>query len=54
MSKEFNPLDRIPSSSAVRKRLDAIRAEAMKLEILLRTAKEIEEADREKREAANA
>lgn len=37
-----SPLNCIPSSDAVRQRLEAVLREARKLKILLRTAREIE------------
>lgn len=43
MAKDYDPLKCIPSSDAVRKRLDALREQARRLGILLKTAEELEQ-----------
>ena len=43
--RERSPLNCIPSADSIRHRLEAVLKEARKLRILLRTAKEIEEAE---------
>lgn len=54
MAKEYDPLSCIPSADAVRKRLAARLEEARKLEILLRTAEQIESAGEGRTEAQGA
>lgn len=43
--RERSPLNCIPSSDAVRRRLEAVLREARKLRILLKTADQIERTD---------
>jgi len=45
MAKNYNPLTHIPSAAAVQERLESILAEAAKLKILLRVARDIERVD---------
>lgn len=52
--REYDPLAVIPSTTAIRQRLDKIQEQARRLRILLRTAEQIERDGRRQPATTNA